>query len=105
VEIVAIIMRIIQRFRTGKKIEFMELEKQFAALEHQGILLKGERMTPLASREPGNTLIWQGRFGSLGEAEEALRFFENSADHTRLYEQQKQYMEDTWLEFYEVLDY
>jgi 4-hydroxyphenylpyruvate dioxygenase-like putative hemolysin len=101
---VAIIMRIIQRFQTAKKIEFMELEKQFATLEHQGILLKGERMTPLASREPGNTLIWQRRFRNLGEAEEALRFFQNNADHTRLYEQQKQYMEDTWVEFYEVLD-
>jgi len=102
---VAIIMRIIQRFQTGKKIEFMKLEKQFAELEYQGILLKGERMTPLASREPGNTLIWQCRFRNLAEAEEALRFIENSADHTRLYEQQKQYMEDTWVEFYEVLDY
>jgi hypothetical protein len=101
---VAIIMRIIQRFQTAKKIEFMELEKQFATLEHQGILLKGERMTPLASREPGNTLIWQRRFRNLGEAEEALIFFQNNADHTRLYEQQKQYMEDTWVEFYEVLD-
>jgi hypothetical protein len=105
VDIVAIIMRIIQRFQTGKKLEFMELEKQFAALEHQGALLKGERMVPLASREPGNTLIWQRRFRNLGEAEEALKFFENSAEHTRLYEQQKQYMEDTWVEFYEVLEY
>jgi hypothetical protein len=54
----AIILKIVQRFRTGKRTEFMELEKQFAALEQRGILLKGERMTPLASREPGNTLIW-----------------------------------------------
>ena len=101
----AIVLRIVQRFQTGKKIEFMELEKQFAALEHQGILLKGERMTPLASREPGNTLIWQCRFPNFGAAEEAIRFFQNSPEHTRLYEQQKQYMEDTWVEFYEVLDY
>jgi len=83
----------------------MELEKQFAAFEHQGALLKGERMTPLASREPGNTLIWQARFRDLGAAEEALKFFASSAEHTGLYDQQKQYMEDTWVEFYEVLDY
>lgn len=101
----AIIVRIVQRFQSAGKIEFMELEKQFAALEHQGVLLKGERMVPLASREPGNTLIWQGRFDSLAAAEEALRFFANSPEHTRLYDQQKQYMEDTWVEFYEVLDY
>lgn len=101
----SIVMRIIQRFQTGKKIEFMELEKQFAALEHQGVLLKGERMSPLASREPGNTLIWQARFPSLAAAEKALEFIGSSPEHTRLYDQQKQYMEDTWVEFYEVLDY
>lgn len=101
----AIILRIIQRFQTGKKVEFMELEKQFAALEHQGVLLKGERMVPLASREPGNTLIWQARFRSLAEAEEALNFFASNSEHNRLYDEQKQYMEDTWVEFYEILDY
>ena len=101
----AIVMRIVQRFQTGKRNEFMELERQFAALEHQGILLKGERMTPFTSREPGNTLIWQARFDNLSAAENALKSFESSSDHTRLYNQQKQYMEDTWVEFYEVLDY
>jgi hypothetical protein len=102
---VAIVMRIIQRFQTAKKIEFMELEKQFAAFEHQGVLLKGERMTPLASREPGNTLIWQARFPNLAAAEEAIAFIAKSPEHTRLYDQQKQYMEDTWMELYETLDY
>jgi len=101
----AIVMKISQRFQTGKKIEFMELEKQFAALERQGVLLKGERLLPLASREPGNTLIWQARFPDLAAAEKALEFIANSPDHTRLYDQQKQFMQDTWLEFYEVLDY
>jgi hypothetical protein len=102
---VPIVMKIIQRFQTGKKIEFMELEKQFAALERQGILLEGERWLPLASREPGNTLIWQARFPNLAAAEKALESIANSAEHTRLYDQQKQYMEDTWLEFYEVLEF
>jgi len=83
----------------------MELEKQFAALEHQGVLLKGERLTPLASREPGNTLIWQARFPSLAAAEEALKSIASSAEHTRLFDQQKQYVDDTWVEFYETLDY
>ena len=83
----------------------MELEKQFAALEHQGVLLKGERMTPLASREPGNTLIWQARFPSLAAAEEALKHIASSPEHTRLFDQQKQYMNDTWIEFYETLDF
>jgi hypothetical protein len=101
----AIILRIVQRFQTHKKLDFMALEKQFAALEHQGVLLKGERMVPLAGREPGNTLIWQARFPDLAAAAEALKFIENSPEHTRLYDQQKEYMEDTWLELYELLDY
>lgn len=101
----AIVMRIIQRFQTGKKVEFMELEKQFAVLEHQGVLLKGERLSPLASREPGNTLIWQAHFANLAAAEKALEFIASNPEHTRLYDQQKQYMEDTWVEFYEILDY
>lgn len=101
----AIIVRIIQRFQTRKRVEFMQLEKQFAELEHKGVLLKGERMVPLASREPGNTLIWQGRFADFKAAQEALKFFENSPEHTRLYDQQKHFMEDTWVEFYETLDF
>jgi hypothetical protein len=101
----AIILKIMQRFQTGRRNEFMELEKQFAELEQRGILLKGERMTPLASREPGNTLIWQARFPSLAAAEEALQAIAASPEHTRLYERQKQYMTDTWTEFYETLEF
>lgn len=101
----AIILKIIQRFQTSKRNEFMELERQFAALEHKGVSLKGERMTPLVSREPGNTLIWQARFPSLAAAEEALKKIAASPEHTRLYDQQKQYMTDTWTEFYETLEF
>lgn len=101
----AIILKIVQRFQTSKRIEFMELEKQFAALEKQGLLLRGERMTPLAGREPGNTLIWQARFPTLTAAEAALDKIAASPEHTRLYDQQKQYMTDTWTEFYQTLDW
>lgn len=101
----AIILRIVQRFQSSKRQEFMDLEKQFAVLEHQGRLPQGERMSPLASREPGNTLIWQQRFDTLQAAESALKAFESSAEHGALYDQQKHFMEDTWVEFYEVLDY
>lgn len=101
----AIVLRIIQRFQTAKKPEFMELEQKFAALEHKGVLLKGERLTPLAGREPGNTLIWQAKFADIRAAQEALDFIAKSPEHTELYDQQKHYMEDTWLEIYEVLDF
>ncbi len=83
----------------------MELEKQFAALEHRGVLPKGERMSPLASREPGNTLVWEGRFENLHAAGEALKLFETSPEHTILYNKQKLFFENTWVEFYEVLNY
>ena len=32
----AVIMRFVQRFQADKRKEFMELEKEFARLEHQG---------------------------------------------------------------------
>lgn len=99
----AIVMRIIQRFHASKKQEFVVLEKQFAALEARGILPKGERMLPLASREPGNTLIWEGHFPTLCAAQECLRLFETNPEHTELFNQQVQFFENTWVEFYEVL--
>jgi hypothetical protein len=101
----AIVMRFVQRFQAPKKQEFMELEKQFALLERQGILPKGERMTPIAGREPGNTLIWEGRFESLRAAEEALKSLETSGAHTKLFNQQVPFFQDAWVEFYEVLDF
>jgi hypothetical protein len=99
----AIIMRFIQRFEASKKNEFMDLEKQFANLEREGVLPKGERMIPLAGREPANTLIWEGRFESLRAAEEALKTLETSDDHSRLLKNQIVFFKDAWVEFYEVL--
>jgi len=101
----AIVMRLVQRFQSAKKEEFMDLEKKFAALEHRGILPRGLRMSPVAAREPGNTLIWEGRFDNLDGAEKALKLFETSPEHIELFEKQKQFFEDTWVEFYEVLEY
>lgn len=100
----AIFMRIVQRFQASKKQEFIELEKQFAQLEARGILPKGERMLPLASRDPGNTLIWQSRFPNLSAAKDCLQQFETSPEHTDLLLKQAALFEDTWVEFYEILD-
>jgi hypothetical protein len=101
----AIVMRFVQRFQASKKEEFMDLEKRFALLESQGILPKGERMVPLAGREPVNTLVWEGRFETLSAAEEALKSLERSDQHTMLFKQQVPYFQDAWVEFYEVLDF
>ena len=34
----AVVMRFVQRFKADKRKEFMDLEKEFALLEEQGIL-------------------------------------------------------------------
>jgi hypothetical protein len=81
----ASIMRLLQRFQLSKKKELMELERQFAALEDQGILPKGQRMLPIASHAPGNTLVWEGRFGNLHEAERSLHLFESHPAHVKLF--------------------
>jgi hypothetical protein len=78
----AIVLRLIQQFQSPKRQQFIDLEKQFAQLEHRGILPHGQRMTPISSREPGNTLIWEGQFPDVGAAEKALKLFETSPEHT-----------------------
>lgn len=101
----AVIMRFVQRFQADKRKEFMELEKEFARLEHQGTLTPGLRMAPLAAREPGNTLVWESKFDDLAAAERALKTLETSADHQRLLDKQIPYFQEAWVEFYEVLDF
>ena len=96
-------MRLVQRFQASKKQQFIELEEQFAQLEARGILPKGERMLPLASRDPGNTLIWQSRFPNLGAAKACLQQFETSPEHEELARKQAPLFEDTWVEFYEIM--
>ncbi|MGA7379593.1 MAG: hypothetical protein WBX03_01970 [Terriglobales bacterium] len=100
----AIMLRLIQQFQPSKKQEFMDLEKQFAALEHRGIIPRGERLVPIAGHEPGNTVIWQCRFDSLAAAEAALKLIETSPEHTELANQQAHCFQNSWVEFYQILD-
>ena len=53
----AIVMRLVQRFQSAKKEEFMDLEKKFAALEHRGILPRGLRMSPVAASKRIGMLV------------------------------------------------
>jgi hypothetical protein len=101
---VAIILRLVQQFHPSRKQEFLELEKEFAALEDRGVLPKGERMMPIAAREPANTFIWQRRFENLSAAEATLKLFDSSSEHTELAKKQLSCFTDAWVEFYEVLD-
>ena len=100
----AIVLRLVQQFQHSKKQEFMELEKQFAELEHRGILPRGERLIPISSRDPGNTVIWQARFENFAAVEAALKLFETNPQHTELANKQKHFFESTWVEFYEVME-
>ena len=99
-----IVLRLVQKFQHSKKQEFMELEKQFAELEHRGILPRGERLIPISSRDPGNTVIWQARFENFAAVEAALKLFETNPQHTELANKQKHFFEGTWVELYEVME-
>ena len=101
----AVVMRLVQQYNPSHKQEFHALEKQFAELEHRGILPRGERLAPISGREPANTIVWQCRFESLCAAEAALKQIEASAEHTELAKKQHPLFQQSWLEFYEVLDY
>ena len=101
----AVILRMVQRFQHSRSDEFIALEKEFSQLEHRGILPRGERLIPIAGREPRNTIIWQRRFENLAEAESALQLFESNPEHTELANKQKHFFEGTWVEFYEVVDW
>jgi len=101
----AIIMRLIQQFQPAQKKEFFELEKQFAELEHRGILPRGERTVPISGREPANTIVCEFRFDSLAAAEKALKKIEDSPEHTDLAKKQHPMFQQNWVEFYEVLEY
>ncbi len=58
-----------------------------------------------AGREAGNTIVWQCRFDSLGAAEIALKKIDASAEHTELAAKQHPLFQQSWVEFYEVLDF
>ena len=101
----AIILRLIQQYQPSNKQEFHRLEKEFAQLEHRGLLPRGERLAPISGREPGNTIVWQCRFDSLAAAEQALKKIEDCDEHTELAKKQHPMFKSSWVEFYEVLEY
>jgi len=101
----AVILRLIQQFQPAKKHEFMELEKQFAELEHRGLIPRGERLVPIASHQASNTVIWQCRFDSLAAAEAALKVIEDNPEHTELAKRQVHCFANSWVEFYQTLDW
>jgi hypothetical protein len=102
---VTIVLRLIQRYEPSHKQEFHALEKQFAELEHRGILPRGQRLVPISALEPANTIVWECRFDSLAAAEAGLKKLEDSPEHTELARKQHPMFQQSWVEFYEILDY
>lgn len=101
----AYLLRFVQRFRPADEHVFMELERQFAALECQpGGMPRGRRYQPYSAREPRHTLIWQCEFPSIEEVNKALAGFAASQEHDRLFAEVAPTMIDTYTEIYEVLD-
>jgi hypothetical protein len=98
-------MRLVQQYDPAHKQEFHTLEKQFAELEHRGLLPRGERLIPISGREPANTIVWQCRFDSLAAAEAAMKKIDDSDGHTELAKKQHPMFQQSWVEFYEFLDY
>ena len=99
-------MRILQRFDVRKEKEFLELERQFAALERaRPDLPQGRRMRPISGPEPCNTLVWEAVFPSLDAAKNALESFAADAMHEELFAKQSELFESVKIEFYENLDY
>lgn len=83
----------------------MELEKQFMQLENDHPEFpRGKRYRPYAGREPGNTLIWESEFETLGQAQEALSFLENDSRHEELFQKQVQFFQEAYTEIYESID-
>ena len=101
-QIVAVLTRLIQQYNPSHKQEFHALEKQFVELEQPP---QGERLAPISGREVVNTLVWQCRFESLLAAEAALKQMDSSMEHTELARKQHPMFQQSWVEFYEVLDY
>ena len=97
-------LRFVQKIVQGKKNEFLELEKQFSALEKASPHMpQGRRFLPVAGREPANTLIWECEFGTLEELASQLQAIYGDAAHEELLQRQLPYMEDNYVEIYEVL--
>jgi hypothetical protein len=98
-------MRLMQQYHPSPKHEFHALEKQFVELEQRGLLPRGERLAPISGREAMNTIVWQCRFESLYAAEAALKQMDSSTEHTELARQQHPMFQQSWVKFYDVLDY
>ena len=100
-------LRFVQRFRAENEEAFMDLEKQFAALERNNPAFpEGRRYRPYIGCEPTNTLIWECEFPTLDKVTAALQVIEASSDHDSLLGKAKDiaFYEDGYVEIYKSVD-
>lgn len=94
-------LRFVQKFQQSSTEAFMRLEKEFIRLERETPgFPQGHRFTPVFSKEPLNTLIWECDFPSLQKAVEAQQFLDNNSLHKQLFDEQVQYFIESYGEIY-----
>ena len=104
-ELMAYVVRFVQRFQPSKEKEFLALEREFARLERRRRgLPRGRRLRPFAGRDASHTLVWESQFATLAKAERALAALAADPGHARLLRKQVPFFLEAWTEIYEVLE-
>ncbi len=99
-------LRFVQRYRPASREKFMEIEAKFAAMERRrGEYPEGRRLEPYTGRDATNTIVCEFEFETLAEAEGALAMISADSEHDALLSEQLPYMEDSYTEIYQVLDF
>ncbi len=102
----AYILRFVQRYRPENREAFLELEGEFARMEERREgYPKGRRSQPYAGREQTCTIVWECEFETLAAAEAGLALMESDPEHEVLYRKQVPFIEETYTEIYEVLEF
>ena len=97
-------LRFVQKIDQSKKSEFLALEKKFMELEQANPHLpQGRRFLPVTGKEPTNTLIWECEFPTMGAVTAQLQAIYDNPEHEVLLQQQIPYMQDSYVEIYEML--
>lgn len=102
----AFVLRFVQRYRPVNREKFMEIEAKFVAMEkrREGYP-KGRRSQPYTGMLATNTIICEFQFDTLGEAEAGLAMISSDPEHDKLLAEQLPYMQDSYSEIYEVLEF
>ena len=94
-------LRLVQEIKKEYQDRFLELEREFVALEERDPTMpRGRRYLPVTGKEPTNTLIWEAEYETLEEAVRMLAVMEQNEEHTALLAEQIGCMRRTWTELY-----